>query len=105
MLYIQMVGSENSINSVLFASLALGLGCGGHAQEDRYQDPAAPGLPQAETMATLANTTAVIRDPAIDFLGPEGDSYLAALTRRTRPVGSFGPLALNSNRDSIWRSS
>ena len=73
--HIQRVGSPKSVHLVLFTSLALCFGCGGVAQESPYEDPAEPGLPQTEMVATLANTALVITDPQIDFLSPDGVAW------------------------------
>ncbi len=45
MLYVKSVRSPKPIHLVWFTMLALGIGCGGVAQENPYAEPAEPGLP------------------------------------------------------------
>lgn len=75
MLYIQPRRTLSRIRLALFTTVTLGFANGGLAQENPYADPAEPGLPQTEMMATLANTALVITDPQIDFLSPDGVTW------------------------------
>ncbi len=67
--------SAKSIYLTLFMAMASVFSSGALAQQDPYADPAEPGLPQTEMMATLANTALVITDPQIDFLSPDGVTW------------------------------
>ena len=56
---------------------ALVLGGTVSAQDDRYAEPDAPGLPPSNMELDISQTAIAITDPQIDFLTP--DDYLAAL--------------------------
>lgn len=64
-----------SIYLTLFMTMVSVFSSGALAQQDPYADPAEPGLPQTEMIATLANTALVITDPQIDFLSPDGVTW------------------------------
>jgi len=72
---IHAIHRPSSIQLGLLSTVAVAFSCGALGQEDPYADPAEPGLPQTEMMATLANTALVITDPQIDFLSPDGVTW------------------------------
>jgi nicotinamidase-related amidase len=72
---IHTIHRPSSIQLGLLSTVAVAFSCGALGQENPYADPAEPGLPQTEMMATLANTALVITDPQIDFLSPDGVTW------------------------------
>jgi nicotinamidase-related amidase len=72
---IHTIHRPSSIQLGLLSTVAVAFSCGALGQEDPYADPAEPGLPQTEMIATLANTALVITDPQIDFLSPDGVTW------------------------------
>ena len=75
MLYIQPVRSPKPIQLVLFTILALGIGCGGVAQENPYAEPAEPGLPPSNMELDFPRVALVVTDPQIDFLSEDGVTW------------------------------
>ncbi len=75
MLHIHPVRSPKPIHLVLFTIVALGIGCGGVAQENPYAEPAEPGLPASNMELDFPRVALVVTDPQIDFLSEDGATW------------------------------
>ncbi|MFT5502107.1 MAG: nicotinamidase-related amidase [Woeseiaceae bacterium] len=71
----QPLSTHKLIYLTLFITMVLIISSAAFSQDDPYADPAEPGLPQTEMIASLANTALVITDPQIDFLSPDGVTW------------------------------